>query len=259
VKQVLASVIGTSEVMPGVFFVTLEAPEIASAAQPGQFLMVRCGEDTLLRRPLSIHQVSKKTRLALLFKVIGKGTQWLAQRKVGDKLDLLGPLGNGFAVDPDAKNVLLLAGGIGIAPLGFLAQEALRLGHTVRLLLGAPSARHLYPMRYLPTVSELLIATDDGSTGEKGMITDILPKFLLQPKDQVFACGPLGMYRDMLAKHSGLLKDKPVQISLEMRMGCGIGICYACTVKTRNGLKQVCKDGPVFNLQDVLWEELKAV
>ena len=257
-KQVLAPVIGTSEVMPGVFFVTLEAPEIASAAQPGQFLMVRCGEDTLLRRPMSIHQVSKKTRLALLFKVIGKGTQWLSQRKVGDKLDLLGPLGNGFMIDPAAKNVLLLAGGIGIAPLGFLAQEALRLGHTVRLLLGAPSARHLYPMRYLPTVSELLIATDDGSTGEKGMITDILPKFIAGA-DQVFACGPLPMYRDMLAKHAGLLKDKPVQISLEMRMGCGIGICYACTVKTRDGLKQVCKDGPVFNLQDVLWEELVGV
>lgn len=257
-KQVLAPVIGTSEVMPGVFFVTLEAPEIASVAQPGQFLMVRCGEDTLLRRPLSIHQVSKKTGLALLFKVTGKGTKWLAQRKVGDKLDLLGPLGNGFTVDPGAKNLLLLAGGIGIAPLGFLAQEALKLGHTVRLLLGAPSARHLYPMRYLPTVSELLIATDDGSTGEKGMITDILPKFI-DRVDQVFACGPLPMYRDMLAKHSDLLKDKPVQISLEMRMGCGIGVCYACTVKTRNGLKQVCKDGPVFEMRDVVWDELTEV
>lgn len=257
-KQVLAPVIGTSEVMPGVFFVTLEAPEIASVAQPGQFLMVRCGEDTLLRRPLSIHQVSKKTRLALLFKVIGKGTKWLAQRKVGDKLDLLGPLGNGFTIDPNVKNLLLLAGGIGIAPLGFLAQEALKLGHTVRLLLGAPSARHLYPMRYLPTVSELLIATDDGSTGEKGLITDILPKFI-DRVDQVFACGPLPMYRDMLAKHSDLLKDKPVQISLEMRMGCGIGVCYACTVKTRNGLKQVCKDGPVFEMRDVVWDELTEV
>lgn len=244
--------------MPGVFLVSLEAPEIAAVAQPGQFLMVRCGEDTLLRRPLSIHQASKKTRLAILFKVVGKGTKWLSQCKVGDKLDLLGPLGNGFTIDPNTRNLLLPAGGIGIAPLGFLAQEALRLGHTVRLLLGAPSARQLYPMRYLPTVSELLLATEDGSTGNKGMITDILPDFL-GGAEQIFACGPLGMYRDMVAKHAGLLKDKPVQISLEMRMGCGIGVCYACTVKTRNGLKQVCKDGPIFNLQDIMWEELKAV
>ncbi len=257
-KQLLSPIIGTSEAMPGVFFVTLETPEIASIAQPGQFLMVRCGEDTLLRRPLSIHQVSKKTRLALLFKVIGKGTKWLSERKVGDKLDMLGPLGNGFTIDPKAKNLLLLAGGIGIAPLGFLAQEALRLGHTVHLLLGAPSARQLYPMRNLPTVSELLTATEDGSTGEKGMLTDILPRFL-DRADQIFACGPIGMYQDMLAKHGGLLKNKPVQISLEMRMGCGIGVCYACTVKTRDGLKQVCKDGPVFNLQDVMWEELASV
>lgn len=257
-KQVLAPVIGTSEVMPGVFFVILEAPEIASVAQPGQFLMVRCGEDTLLRRPLSIHQVSKKTRLAILVKVVGRGTRWLSRCKIGDRLDLIGPLGNGFTINPNGRNLLLLAGGIGIAPLGFLAQEALRLGHTVRLLLGAPSARQLYPMRYLPTVSELLLATEDGSTGNKGMITEILPEFI-GGAEQIFACGPLDMYRNMATKHADLLKDKPVQISLEMRMGCGLGVCYACTIKTKNGLKQVCKDGPVFNLQDVLWEEIKEV
>jgi dihydroorotate dehydrogenase electron transfer subunit len=257
-KQVVTPVVSNSEVMPGTHLIWLECPEIAAEAKPGQFVMVRCGEGTLLRRPLSIHLTSKKTRLALLVRTVGKGTRWLVRCQTGDKLDLLGPLGNGFTIKPESRNLLIVAGGIGIAPMAFLAQEASRQGHTVRLLLGAASARHLYPARFLPAVSELALATEDGSTGAKGMITEILPDYL-NHADQLYACGPLAMYKDMANKYARQLKDKSVQVSLEMRMGCGLGICYACTIKTKDGLKQVCKDGPVFEMNEVVWEELKDI
>jgi dihydroorotate dehydrogenase electron transfer subunit len=255
-KQSLATIIANSEVMPGVHLVWLEPPPIASSAQPGQFIMVRCGEETLLRRPLSIHQVDK-TKLALLFSVVGKGTHWLSQRKVGDNIDLLGPLGNGYTIYPDSHNLLLVAGGIGIASLYFPAQEALNQECSVTLLLGARTLAQLYPEPLLPSGIKLATATDDGTGGEKGPVIKLLPNYI-DWADQVFACGPRTMYRDMADKYPQL-KDKPVQISLEMRMGCGLGVCYGCTVKTKNGLKQVCQDGPVFNLPDIPEEELSPI
>ncbi len=258
-KQVTASITSNSEVIPGVYLIWLEAPQITPTAQPGQFIMVRCGKETLLRRPLSIHQLvdeNKKAKLALLFTVVGKGTHWLSQRQASDNIDLLGPLGSGYSIHPASHNLLLVAGGIGIAPLYFLAQESLNQGCSVKLLLGAPTANQLYPERFLPRDIELVIATEDGTAGKKGIITDFLPDFVGWA-DQIFACGPTLMYHTMAAQNQQLLKTKPVQISLEVRMGCGRGVCYGCTVKTKSGLKQVCKDGPVFDLEDILWDELK--
>ena len=254
-KQGVALVISNTEVMPGVYLIWLESPQIVAEAKPGQFVMVRCGEETLLRRPLSIHQLADKTKLAFLFTVAGKGTHWLSQRQAGDNIDLLGPLGSGFSIHPASHNLLLVAGGIGIAPLCFLAQEALNQGCSVRLLLGASTASQLYPKHFLPAETELIIATEDGTAGRKGMVTDLLPDFVGWA-DQIFACGPTLMYRAMADQKQRLLKAKSTQISLEVRMGCGLGVCYGCTVKTKNGLKQVCKDGPVFDLQDILWDEL---
>ena len=241
--------------MPGAYLIWLESP-LASVAQPGQFVMVRCGEETLLRRPLSTHQLADGSKLAVLFNVVGKGTHWLAQCQVGDNIDLLGPLGNGYSIHPESHNLLLLAGGIGIAPLYSLAQEALRSEYSVTLLYGGSTATHLYPKHLLPSGIELTVVTEDGTAGKKGMITDLLPDFA-DWADQVFACGPTEMYRDMARRKQELkLEGKPVQISLEVRMGCGRGVCYGCTLKTKQGLKQVCQDGPVFNLDDVLWDEL---
>ena len=260
-KQVTASITSNSEVMPGVYLIWLETPQIAPTAQPGQFIMVHCGEEYLLRRPLSIHQLAdgnKKAKLAFLFTVVGKGTHWLSQRQAGDNIDLLGPLGNGYSIHPASHNLLLVAGGIGIAPLCFLAQAAINQGRSVRLLLGATTATQLYPERFLPGDIELVIATEDGTTGKKGIITDFLPDFAGWA-DQIFACGPTSMYHTMAAQKQQLLKTKPVQISLEVRMGCGRGVCYGCTVKTKSGLRQVCKDGPVFDLEDILWDELSYI
>jgi len=256
-KQVTASVISNNEVMPGVHLIWLESPQIASTSRPGQFVMVRCGEgfEHPLRSPLSIHQLADGIKLAFLFNVVGRGTSWLSQRKIGDNIDLLGALGNSFFIHPESRKLLLVAGGIGIAPLRFLTQVALNQGCSVRLLLGASTATQLYPRHLRPSGIELTVVTEDGTAGKKGMITDLLPDFV-DWADQIFACGPTEMHQVMAIRNQQLLKAKPVQISLEVRMGCGRGVCYGCTVKTKGGLKQVCKDGPVFDLDDVLWDEL---
>jgi dihydroorotate dehydrogenase electron transfer subunit len=268
VKQSLSTITSNAEVMPSVHLMRIGAPDIAVAAQPGQFITVRCGSFTL-RRPFSVHQVSSQD-IALLFKVTGKGTIWLSQRQKGKRIDILGPLGNGFTIEPKSKNLLLVAGGIGIAPLAFLMQCA-SSQHQITLIQGASTAAQLYPFSLargkkrsklspLPNGVQFIPVTEDGTMSQKGMATDILPEFL-DWADQVYACGPVGMYKAMAeislrAKQSNLKLTK-CQVSLEVRMGCGFGACYGCTINTKKGLKQVCRDGPVFELDDIIWQEVR--
>jgi dihydroorotate dehydrogenase electron transfer subunit len=234
---------------------------------PGQFITVRCGDFTL-RRPFSVHQVSSR-EIALLFKVAGKGTLWLSQRQTGEKIDILGPLGKGFSIESAARNLLLVAGGIGIAPLVFLMRCA-SSQNQVTLIHGASTAAQLYPFSFagkrrsklspLPKGVQFIPVTEDGSMGKKGMATDISPDFL-DWADQVYACGPVDMYKAMAemswrAKQRNL-KLRKCQVSLEVRMGCGFGACYSCTINTKKGLKQVCRDGPVFELDDIIWQEVR--
>lgn len=222
--------------------------------------MVRCGQgpDPLLRRPLSIHRLGREApSLALLFSVEGLGTKWLAQREKGDVLDLIGPLGKGFEIESSACNLLLVGGGRGVAPLVALAEHALALSKSVTLLLGAKSSPLLYSGDLLPTGLEVVAATEDGSMGTKGVITDLLPDYL-GGADQVFACGPIPMYKSMLALSvKRVFEGKSVQVVLEQLLGCGVGACYGCTVPTKHGPKLVCKDGPVFELGEVLWDEVR--
>jgi dihydroorotate dehydrogenase electron transfer subunit len=266
-KQTLCSVASNVEVMPGIHLMWIEAPDIACSVLPGQFITVRCGAFTL-RRPFSVHQVSSQD-IALLFKVAGKGTLWLSQRQTGDRIDILGPLGKGFSIESGARNLLLVAGGIGIAPLIFLMQCA-SSQNQITLIHGASTATQLYPfssagkkrnkLSPLPKEVKFIPVTEDGSTGKKGMATDILPDFL-DWADQVYACGPADMYKVMAeisprAKQSNL-KLRKCQVSLEVRIGCGFGACYSCTINTKKGLKQVCRDGPVFELDDIIWQEVR--
>jgi dihydroorotate dehydrogenase electron transfer subunit len=224
-------------------------------AKPGQFIMVRCG-DNFLSRPFSIHQISAKGEVALYFAVLenGKGTRWLAERKVGEALTVLGPLGNGFQVMAQSPNLLLAAGGMGIAPLLFLAEDAQRKGLSVTLLYGAAWVNPYVEEACHTRGIKLLEVTEDGSAGHRGLVTDLIREYIGRA-DQVFACGPPPMYRAMAEMPE--LVHKPVQVSLEVRMACGIGACLGCTIRTKAGLKQVCKDGPVFNLNDIVWEEVK--
>jgi len=285
-KQTLCSIASNVEVMPGIHLMWIEAPDIAAAAQPGQFITVRC-KDFTLRRPFSIHQSSPLTgedsgegEIAILFKVAGKGTLWLSHRQAGDKIDILGPLGKGFTIGAKSKNLLLVAGGIGIAPLVFLMQQA-SSQQQVTLIHGARMAAQRYPFSSagekrsklppLPNGVQLITVTEDGSMGQKGMATDILPDFL-DWADQVYACGPVNMYKTMALslnpsplkgeekgegeKRSNLKLEK-CQVSLEVRMGCGFGACYGCTINTKKGLKRICRDGPVFELDDIIWQEVR--
>jgi dihydroorotate dehydrogenase electron transfer subunit len=263
-KQTLSPAISNNEVMPRTHLIWLESPQVAANARPGQFVMVRCGEDTLLRRPLSVHQLDGD-KLALLFTIVGRGTLWLSQRKTGDTVDIFGPLGNGYTIYPDSKNLLLAAGGIGIAPLRFLADVAARQDKKVTLIMGARSAAHLLPISLpaelfnegvMPFNINVVNATDDGSEGFKGLATDLIPAYLAGV-DEIFACGPADMYRTMASLSLQFPKLKSAQLSLEIMMGCGVGVCYGCTIKTKSGLKQVCKDGPVFALGDIIWEEIR--
>ncbi|MFC2018637.1 dihydroorotate dehydrogenase electron transfer subunit [Chloroflexota bacterium] len=266
-KQIPARVISNEVILPYIarpgartiissHIIWLKCPEIARDAKPGQFIMASCGGECVLRRPFSIHQVNNDD-IAILFSVWedGKGTGWLSQRKAGDNIDLLGPLGNGYSLYPGSRHLLLVAGGIGIAPLYFLAQAALKAGYTVKLLYGAQTEAQIYPHHLLPPGIDLATATNDGTASKKGQVTTLLPHSI-DWSDQVLACGPVTMYRDMYARRKALLKSKPVQVSLEAIMGCGYGVCYGCTVKTRSGLKQVCSDGPVFDLRDIIWDEI---
>ena len=264
-EQVVATVISNEQLWEefsshghpkysGAWLMWLECPEVASEAKPGQFVMVDCGKKCLLLRPFSIHQVNDKG-IALFYAVLvdGKGTNWLSRRKRGDTVELPipRPLGNGFSIHPASNNLLLVAGGNGIAPLYFLAQEALKRKCSVTLLYGTADRKRYSVSPQINLVS----ATEDGTVGHRGKVTDLLSQYI-DWADQVFACGPLSMYKDMSIKREKLLKDKPVQISLEVRMGCGLGVCYGCTVKTKKGLKQVCKNGPIFDLDDILWDDL---
>jgi dihydroorotate dehydrogenase electron transfer subunit len=298
-RQSLCAITSNVEVMPGVYLMWLDAPDIASSAQPGQFITVCC-EGLVLRRPFSMHQVSSLSspstgedlgegEIALLFQVVGKGTFWLSQQQAGNKIDVLGPLGKGFNIVPGLKNMLLVGGGIGIAPLIFLAQYA-SPQYQVALIHGASTAAQIYPFLSLPlTINsspskgeekgegekqsnllslpsgvQFIPVTEDGTLGSKGMVTDILPDFL-DWADQVFACGPVDMYKAMaLTLNPSSLKGEGekrtnlrCQVSLEVRMGCGIGACHSCTINTKHGLKQVCRDGPVFEMNDILWQEVK--
>ncbi|MBI2852102.1 MAG: dihydroorotate dehydrogenase electron transfer subunit [Chloroflexi bacterium] len=267
-KQVKAYVVSNNRILPdmarpngrailGSHLMRLHCPEIAAEAKPGQFVMVRCPDEVgILPRPFSIHRVRNED-IGLFYAVLegGKGTPWLSRRQQHETLELFGPLGNGFSINSASKNLLLVAGGVGVAPLIFLAQQAVRERCSATLLLGAAATSQLYPRNLLPPKVKLAIATEEGSSGRKGRVTDLIPEFIGEA-DQVFACGPMAMYKDMHRLRNDLLKDKPTQVSLEMVMGCGRGICYGCTVKTKNGVKEACTDGPVFELDDILWDEI---
>jgi dihydroorotate dehydrogenase electron transfer subunit len=190
----------------------------------------------------------------ILYDVVGRGTAWLAARRPGDHVYAWGPLGRGYEVDRSSQNLLLIAGGIGIAPLVWLADDAVARGLNVTMLMGARSAEHVFPSALLPPQVELIVTTDDGSAGRKGLVTGPFGE-LLEWFDQAFACGPTPMFEAMAQVARKERSRRPVQVLLEERMGCGTGICYGCAVQVRvrggRAVKLVCKDGPRFDIRDV--------
>ena len=250
-----ATVVSQEEVYENTFLMWLSCPPVAKGASPGRFLMIHCGEafDPLLPRPMSFHrfrQVEGERQFAILYDVRGRGTSLLSERKSGDELPVFGPLGRGYSISRGVQNLLLVAGGLGVAAVIALADEAIAGGRSVTLLQGARSANKLYPPDLLPQDVEAVSATNDGSTGHNGVATDLLPEYLPWA-DQVFACGPTPMFAAMATTLQATRSRKPVQALLEERMGCGTGICYGCAVFTRRGVRLVCRDGPRFELRSV--------
>jgi len=264
-KQINARVLSNEQVLryPGAvyFLMQIEADAIAGEGRPGQFLMLKCDNNCLLRRPLSIHGVSLGGQVRLLYRVVtdaaggaeGRGTGWLSQLREGDSVDVIGPLGNGFSVAAKSGKLLLVAGGIGIAPLSFLAEKSVTEGREVVLLMGARSAAGMLTQNMLPSGVTCVFTTDDGSAGKKGPVTEILPEYM-EWADQVFACGPRAMLERMASLPAA--GSASVQVSLEVRMGCGSGACYGCSIKTLNGMRRVCREGPVFDIKDIIWQEV---
>jgi dihydroorotate dehydrogenase electron transfer subunit len=250
-----ALIVSQEEIYDNTHLMWLSCPPVARGASPGRFLMLRCSDgcDPLLPRPMSFHRFRDsggERQFAILYDVRGRGTALLSRRKPGDELPLFGPLGRGYSVSPHAQNLLLVAGGVGIAALIALADQAIAAGRSVTLLQGARNVAKLYPPELLPREVEAASATDDGSAGHPGYITDLLPQYLPWA-DQVFACGPTPMFAGMANVVREARSRKPVQALLEERMGCGTGICYGCAVFTRKGVRLVCRDGPRFELRRV--------
>lgn len=257
-----AKVLQVEKLTVDCFSLMLEEKSLATRSLPGQFLHIRLSESSVpfLRRPFSIAGTfPEKGFLQIIFRLRGIGTKILSKVRQGDVLDCLGPLGNGFKPREDTKISVLLGGGIGVAPLLFLAKRLKETQKKVLLYYGAPRSAELLPVqKFLSPGVEANLATEDGSCGFPGFVTDLheshLRKGLLP--EEIFACGP----RPMMQKVAEMYKGKTVymQFSLEEKMACGIGACQGCPIEIKSGenetvFKRICRDGPVFNPCEVVW------
>lgn len=241
---------------------SIETREMADRARPGQFLMIRISSqlDPLLRRPISIH-ARENDLVEIFFQVAGRGTEILAEKKIGDTLDIIGPLGKGFSIDERLKGrrVLCVGGGRGIAPLYFLAKELRACGASPMVLYGGNTAADI-PLRtrFEEAGLSILCSTEDGSFGFKGFVTGLAAHEIeAHPPAFLFACGPDAMMRaaSRLAESRGI----PAEFSLESHMGCGIGACWGCVKRIRRGRQEgwvkICEEGPVFPREEIVWPE----
>jgi dihydroorotate dehydrogenase electron transfer subunit len=248
-EQQLCTIIKAERLGEFSFSLLLDAGPIASDALPGQFVHVKCGEGTLLRRPISICDARQDT-LRIVFEVRGRGTEWLSRRQAGEKLDLLGPLGHGF--DLSGERLLLVGGGIGTPPLLYAARTA--PGEVHAFLGFRNSSRVTLLDDFQQAAHSVTVATEDGSRGLHGLITRYVEDALKQERYcALLACGPRPMLRGLaaLAAEHGI----PCQVSLEERMGCGVGACLVCACKMSDGrYRHVCSHGPVFDAAEVDWD-----
>jgi dihydroorotate dehydrogenase electron transfer subunit len=282
-RLVRTELVDSREILPGQWLQSFLAPELATGARAGQFVHARTGDlsGLVLRRPFSINTADTATGVITIhFRTIGRGTEWFTRLRPGDPVDMLGPLGRPFEVDPRSRHLLLIAGGLGMAGVRSLADEAIRDGRQVTVLFGAASARDVYPSSLLPDEVEYVIATDDGSVGQRGFVTQLVPEYEAWA-DQAFACGPAPMLAALarlaagrrerlgvakLGRKRGAGKPDAVgspaarrkaflQVSMEQNMGCAVGACLGCVVMSTSGVPQrVCREGPVFAADEIAWD-----
>ena len=278
-----AELLESREFLPGQWLQSYHAPTLATGSRAGQFVHVRTGDMSglVLRRPFSINTSDTSSgTITIHFRTIGRGTEWFTHLRPGDLVDMLGPLGRPFEVDSRSRHLLLIAGGLGMAGVRALADQAIRDGRQVTLLFGAASAREVYPTSLLPDEVEYVVTTDDGSMGHHGYVTELVPQYEAWA-DQAFACGPEPMLRALarlaatrrsrlgvarLGRKRGAGKGDAagsaaarrkafLQVSMEQRMGCAVGACLGCVVMATSGTPQrVCREGPVFASEEIDWE-----
>lgn len=264
----MATILEHKEVLPNHYMLVLHSPKVAETAKPGQFVHIKLNETLtpILRRPISLNGIDKNAgTITLLYHVVGEGTKLLTKKHKGVKLDIMGPIGNGFSFPKDVKNVAVIAGGIGVAPVFPLIEELIRLGVKVTLYYGSRSKDNVIKTNHLINQgAHISVATDDGTLGYNGFVTDLLAKDLENGAsfDYYYTCGPLPMMKGVAKIMEG--HEIPGELSLEERMGCGTGACLACVckIKVKSRLeafvndsfftyKKVCVDGPVFSSEEV--------
>lgn len=227
---------------PNVYRLRL-AGDASAITAPGQFLELSI-PGFFLRRPLSVCDWDAQT-VTILYRVAGNGTDALSRMQPGERIDALTGLGNGFDISACGEKTLVIGGGIGVPPMYGLAKRLLAAGKTPIAILGFNKADELFYQGEFEALGvQTIVATADGSVGSKGFVTDALPEAF----DTFCACGPMPMLRALCAR-----TEKPGFLSLEARMGCGFGACMGCTIETAHGPKRVCKEGPVFRKEDLIW------
>jgi dihydroorotate dehydrogenase electron transfer subunit len=227
-------------------------------------LSIDNGYDPLLKRPFSVHRCIDNN-FQILYRIVGKGTGLLSNKKPGDVIEVIGPLGNAFPVRKSMKKIILVAGGLGIAPIFALAESLFapplslqKGGNDVLLFYGSRTKDELLCANELASIGiDPIISTDDGSVGHKGNIVSVLKRYLtrnasVSTHSSLFACGPQPMLKSMA--EMAAKKKLNGYAALEQNMACGLGTCLGCTVLTKTGYKRVCKEGPVFPLGDIIWE-----
>ena len=244
-----ARLIKSEEIAKGIFDFVIECPQLAQKAEAGQFAHIAVLGKTL-RRPISICDATDQT-LRIVFQIKGEGTQILSETKVGENIDILAPLGHGFTI-PKGKKIAFVGGGIGVPPMLYSAKQA---DNAIAILGFRNKDAVILEEDFKSVCSKVYVATDDGSYGIHGFTTDIL-KNVIDEVDMVCSCGPMPMLKALAA----ICKEHntPCQVSLEERMGCGIGACLVCACKTldKDGNVEhshVCKKGPVYNAEEVVW------
>ena len=235
------------------FILVLHAPELLPQFLPGQFVqvLIKDSSSTFLRRPFSIHTIDPAMNtFSLLIQIKGEGTRHLSLCQEGEKLNVMYPLGNSFSL-PSGKNVLLVGGGCGVAPLLFLAQWLKEQDVNVTMLTGWKRKEDIFEIEAYEKCGELLVTTEDGSEGETGVVT-LHSIFKSGRKfDKIYCCGPDRMMKSIA--HMAKRKDIDCEVSLENTMACGFGVCLCCITPTLHGNQRVCMEGPVFNTKELGW------
>lgn len=256
ISKELCTVVSQKEIAESIYELTLKGELVKKMEEPGQFVHIKVSDSTdpLLRRPISIARINhEKNEFTIIYRKQGLGTSILAQKKPGDHADVLGPLGNGFPLAETEKGetALLVGGGIGVPPLYELSHQLVQKGVKVIHVLGFQTASAVFYEEKFAALGETYVATVDGTLGTKGFVTDVISERALE-FDTLYSCGPIPMLKALEEAY----KDKKVFLSLEERMACGIGACFACVCHTGDEkghtYKKVCSDGPVFRAGEVI-------